>query len=70
MNEFHPSYVLNGVFFAAVGLLLFFVSFGILTRLTPYPLWKEVVENKNIAAAILAGCMSIGISLIIAAAVH
>ena len=38
--------------------------------LTPYALWKEIVEEKNIALAILVGAMSIGMCMIIAAAVH
>ncbi len=38
--------------------------------ITPYHLWKEIVEEKNIALAILVGAMSLGICVIIAAAVH
>jgi uncharacterized membrane protein YjfL (UPF0719 family) len=37
---------------------------------TPYNLWKEIVEEKNTALAILIGAMSIGMCVIIAAAVH
>jgi hypothetical protein len=33
-------------------------------------LWKEIVEEKNLALAVLVGAMSIGICIIIAAAVH
>jgi uncharacterized membrane protein YjfL (UPF0719 family) len=33
-------------------------------------LWKEIVEERNTALAILVGAMSIGMSIIIAAAVH
>ena len=39
-------------------------------RLTPGELWREIIERKNMAVALLAGAVAIGISNIIAAAVH
>jgi len=62
--------VLNALIFACLGILIFVVAFAILDKLTPYHLWKEIVEEKNTALAILVGAMSIGMSIIIAAAVH
>jgi len=62
--------VVNAVVFAALGILVFALSFVILDRLTPYHLWKEVVQEQNVAVAVLVGAMSIAIAIIIAAAVH
>jgi uncharacterized membrane protein YjfL (UPF0719 family) len=70
VTEFHPSYLLNAVVYAAVGIVIFFIAFAALDKLTPYPLWKEIVENKNIALAILIGAISIGLCVIIAATMH
>ncbi len=70
MVEFHPGSVLNAVVYAALGILIFVLAFALIDKLTPYHLWKEIVEDKNIALAILIGAMSIGICSIIAAAVH
>ena len=56
--------------FAFIGITVFVVAFAIIDRLTPYHLWKEIVEEKNVALAVLVGAMSIGICIIIAAAVH
>jgi uncharacterized membrane protein YjfL (UPF0719 family) len=39
-------------------------------KLTPYKLWEEIVEKKNIALAIVVGSMCIAIGMIVAAAVH
>jgi hypothetical protein len=33
-------------------------------------LWKEIVEDKNTALAILVGAMSLGMCIIIASAIH
>jgi putative membrane protein len=60
----------NALIFAALGILIFVVAFAIVDKFTPYHLWKEIVEEKNTALAILVGAMSIGMCIIIAAAVH
>ena len=56
--------------FAFIGIVVFVGAFVLIDKLTPYDLWKEIVEEKNLALAILVGAMSIGICIIIAAAVH
>jgi putative membrane protein len=70
MTDFHPGYLLNAIVYAALGILIFVVAFVIVDKLTPYHLWNEIVQNKNVALAILVGAMSIGMCIIIAAAVH
>ena len=67
------DFVLNiraALVFALIGIVIFVGAFVVIDRLTPYDLWKEIVEEKNLALAVLVGAMSIGISIIIAAAVH
>ena len=56
--------------FALIGIVVFVASFVLIDRMTPYDLWREIVEEKNMALAVLVGAMSIGICIIIAAAVH
>jgi putative membrane protein len=56
--------------FALIGIVIFVGAFALIDKMTPYDLWKEIVEEKNLALAVLVGAMSIGICIIIAAAVH
>lgn len=70
MADFHPGFILNALVYAVLGILIFVASFAILDKMTPYALWKEIVEEKNVALAVLIGAMSIGMCIIIAAAVH
>jgi uncharacterized membrane protein YjfL (UPF0719 family) len=58
------------VVFAFIGIAIFVLSFAIIDRLTPYDLWREIVQEKNMALAVLVGALSIGVCIIIAAAVH
>jgi len=64
------SYVVNAVVFSFLGVFIFWVSFRLIDRLTPYLLWKEIIEEQNIALAIIVGAVSLGICLIIAASIH
>jgi uncharacterized membrane protein YjfL (UPF0719 family) len=70
MEDFHPGYLLNAIVYAFLGILIFVIAFVIIDKMTPYHLWKEIVEDKNVALAVLIGAMSIGMCIIIAAAVH
>ena len=64
------SYVVNAIVFSFLGIFIFWVSFRLIDRLTPYLLWKEIIEEHNVALAIIVGAVSLGICLIIAAAIH
>jgi putative membrane protein len=70
MTEFQPIYLINALVFAFLGIAIFVVTFLILDKLTPYDLWREICEHKNLALAVMLGAMSIGLCIIIAAAVH
>jgi putative membrane protein len=70
MSDFHPGYLLNAVVYSVLGIIIFTLAFLLIDKMTPYDLWREICENKNTALAIMVGAMSIGICIIIAAAVH
>jgi uncharacterized membrane protein YjfL (UPF0719 family) len=62
--------VLNGLIFAALGVLVFVIAFSLVIKLSPLNLWKQIGEERNVAAAILAGAVALGICWIIAATLH
>ncbi|WP_397533813.1 DUF350 domain-containing protein [Roseateles sp.] len=65
----NPAVVLGSILYAVIGVLVFWTSFLIVDKLTPYKLWEEIVEHKNVALAIVVGAMCIAIGLIVAAAI-
>jgi putative membrane protein len=67
---FRPGVLLGTAVFALVGVLVFWICFLIVDKLTPYDLWAELVEKQNVALAIVVGAMCLAIGLIVAAAVH
>lgn len=57
------------VVYAVLGIVVFFGSFVVVDRLTPYSLWGEIIERQNTALATLIGLMSLALGIIIAAAI-
>jgi len=54
--------------FAAIGIVTAIVGYKLFDKCTPGDLHKEILENKNVAAAVVAGAVILGLCIIIAAA--
>ena len=65
-----PAVVLGSILYALIGVVVLWVSFVVIDKLTPYRLWEQIVEEKNMALAIVVAGMFIAIGLIVAAAIH
>ena len=73
MNELEwlkSGIVLGSILYALIGVLMFWISFVIIDKLTPYKLWEEIIERKNLALAVVVAAMCISIGMIVAAAIH
>lgn len=64
-----PAVFFGSMLYALIGVLIFWLCFIIIDRITPYDLWGEIVEKKNLALAVVVGAMCIAIGLIVAAAI-
>jgi len=62
--------ILNALIFAGLGVLAFVVAFSLVIKLAPVDLWKEIKQERNVAAAILAGAAALALGWIIAATMH
>lgn len=62
--------VFGSVLYAVIGVVVLWLSFVVIDKLTPYRLWEEIVEKKNLALAVVVGAMFIAIGQIVAAAIH
>jgi len=65
-----PSVFFGSFLYALIGVIVFWISFIVIDKLTPYDLWAEICEKKNVSLAIVAGSTAIAIGLIVAAAIH
>ncbi len=68
--EMHWGPLLAALVYSAMGLIVFAVAFLIVDRMTPYHLWKEIIDEQNTALAIIVGAVAIGIAIIVSSAIH
>jgi uncharacterized membrane protein YjfL (UPF0719 family) len=54
--------------FAGLGIVVAIAGYKIFDKCTPGDLHREIVENKNVAAALVAAAVIIGVCIIVAAA--
>jgi putative membrane protein len=55
--------------FALLGMALFGLAWFIVVKISPFSIRKEIEEDQNTSLGIILGCVILGISIIIAAAV-
>lgn len=64
------QHVLDSLLFAGVGIGVLVLAFILIDKMTPHNLWKEIIIEKNLAVAILAGAFLLGLAIIISSAIH
>lgn len=68
--SFNWGAFVNSLIYTLLGVVVFWLAFVVVDKITPYDLWKELVEEKNVALAIVVGAMCLGIAIIVGAAIH
>ncbi|HKP74038.1 MAG TPA: DUF350 domain-containing protein [Longimicrobiaceae bacterium] len=63
------DHLVAALVYALLGIVVFVLAFVTLDKLTPGSLWREIIDEHNTALAVMVGAISIGISIIIAAAI-
>lgn len=67
---FNFKILVSSLLYSILGVAMFWISFVVVDKLTPYELWKEIVEKKNQPLATVVAAMCLGIAIIVAAAIH
>jgi putative membrane protein len=62
--------IISAFLYSGIGLIVLGVSFFIFDKITPGDLWIEIGEKNNMPLAVTTAAMIIGMSIIIAAAIH
>ena len=56
--------------YSVLGIIVYIMAFIVVDKITPGSLWNELLEKHNTAIALFMGALGIGMSIIIAAAIH
>lgn len=70
IDWFRPAVFFGSILFALVGVAVFWLCFVLIDKITPVNMWREIVEKQNRALALVVAAMCLGISIIVAAAIH
>ena len=69
MDNLSMDTVLSVLAISAVGVVIFAIAFGIMVKMSPFSVTKEIEEDQNTSLAILYGSVFIGLAIIISAAI-
>jgi uncharacterized membrane protein YjfL (UPF0719 family) len=64
------KYVIASVVYSFIGIFILSFVFWFVEKITPENLWKEILEEHNMALAVLAAAFMIAIAIIIGSAIH
>jgi putative membrane protein len=70
MNIIDTKALIGSIIYSSIGIIILVITFWIIEKITPENLWKEIVQNKNTALALMASAFMIAIAMIISAAIH
>ena len=69
LNEISLSGIFSTLIYSFLGLVLMLIAYGVIEKMTPFSVRKEIEEDQNTSLGIIIGCMMLGIALIIAATI-
>lgn len=65
-----PAALIGSVVYSVIGIFLVALAFVVIDKITPYDLWKELIENRNQPLATVVAAFCLSIAIIVAAAIH
>ena len=65
-----PAALIGSIIYSLIGIFLVGLAFVIVDKITPYDLWKELIESRNQALATVVAAFVLAIAIIVAAAIH
>jgi uncharacterized membrane protein YjfL (UPF0719 family) len=64
------KYITASIVYSLLGVIILVVCFVVIEKVAPENLWKKIVDEQNVALAILAAAFMIAVSIIISLAIH
>ena len=70
MEYLKPAALIGSLVYSVLGIVMVVVAFIVIDKITPYDLWKELIEERNQPLATVVAAFCIAIAIIVAAAIH
>jgi uncharacterized membrane protein YjfL (UPF0719 family) len=65
-----PAALIGSFVYSLLGVIFVVAAFVIIDKLTPYDLWKELIEERNQPLATVVAALTLAIAIIVASAMH
>lgn len=62
--------LLAALLYSVLGMIILAVGFFVFDAMTPGKLWEDIRDKQNMAVAVFGGFFALGLSIIVAAAIH
>ena len=62
--------IATSLIFSAIAMVMFAVAMWIVSKVLPFSIRKEIEEDQNTSLGIVLGSIIIGLSIILASAIH
>jgi len=70
MEYLNLKLIISSVLYSVLGIVILVLSFLVIEKIRPGVLWKEIIEEHNVALAIMGAAFMIAVALIISSAIH
>lgn len=70
LAELSAAPILSTVAYSVIGLIIYMIAFWLICKISPFSVRKEIEIDQNTSLGIIIGSVMIGLSIIIASAMH
>jgi len=68
--ELSTGLILSTIAYSLIGLVMYIIAFWLICKISPFSVRKEIEIDQNTSLGIIIGSVMIGLSIIIASAMH
>lgn len=70
LAEISAGPILSTIVYSVIGLAMYLIAFWIICKVSPFSVRKEIEIDQNTSLGIIIGAVMLGLSIIIASAMH
>ncbi|WP_375443913.1 DUF350 domain-containing protein [uncultured Fibrella sp.] len=70
MEYLNQKAIIASIVYSLIGIVILIISFVAIEKLAPENLWKKIVDEQNVALAIMAAGFMLAVAFIVGMASH
>lgn len=70
MEYLNQKAIIASIVYSLIGIVILIISFVVIEKLAPENLWKKIVDEQNVALAIMAAGFMLAVAFIVGMASH